>query len=686
MKNKFSAEYICGLSFADETELFRTPAEVIAGESVTLRVRTAAGAPVTAWLVTDGGDPQPLHHTGREARFDWHTLTLRCPEETLRYCFVLRIPDSDQAVLIDRLGSRLVSGFPEQPEEPAFRLIPGFHVPAWARGALQYQIMVDRFASASLANEVRSGEYSYVGERVRHAKTWDELPQDGDYRVFYGGDLQGILDRVDYLKSLGVEAIYFNPIFVSPSSHKYDTQDYRHVDPHFAAGGAVSEDGLLPEGTDDNRMALRYRELTTEETALETANRYFAALCQELHRQGIRIILDGVFNHCGSFHYWLNGAGLYNGKVLGALDDKSSPYREYFNFENGMYESWYGFPTLPKLNYEASEALCEEIYRIAEKWAKPPYSIDGWRLDVGSELGHSEEFNHRFWQEFRRRVKAVNPEILIVAEHYGDPSAWLQGNEWDSVMNYDAFMDPVSYFLTGMEKHSDRCCEELYQNGEQCLRSLTETMAHLPENALLCAMNQLSNHDHSRFLTRTNRTVGRVATLGSARAGEGIDKAIFREAVLMLYTLPGAPTIYYGDEAGQVGWTDPDNRRTYPWGHEDLELIDLHRALAHLRQALPCLKDGSYLPLAGGEGYVAYARFNASACAVAIVNCLERPLSLRLPLWRLGLSAGTVLTERIRTTVEGCIRTDMQTDALDAQGCLRVTLPGRSSLLCSCAY
>ena len=293
----------------------------------------------------------------------------------------------------------------------------------------------------------------------------------------------------------------------------------------------------------------------------------------------MKIILDGVFNHCGSFNKWLDKERIYEQSEdyeKGAYVSADSPYRSFFRFNNEhewpyneFYEGWWGHNTLPKLNYEQSPELKEYILNIGRKWVREPYNVDGWRLDVAADLGFTEEYNHKFWKEFRAAVKAERPDALILAEHYGDTSRWLGGDEWDTVMNYDAFMEPITWFLTGMEKQSDSRRDDLYGNAEAFKNSMIYNMAHMPGPSLQTAMNELSNHDHSRFLTRTNRRVGRMNTLGSDAASQGIDKGVMREAVVMQMTWVGAPTVYYGDEAGVCGFTDPDNRRTYPWGKED---------------------------------------------------------------------------------------------------------------------
>jgi alpha-glucosidase len=239
------------------------------------------------------------------------------------------------------------------------------------------------------------------------------------------------LEKLDYISSLGVEALYLNPIFVSPSSHKYDTQDYFAVDPHL--GTVVLDGGACLEPADhDNAHATRYIQRTTAPENLEASNEIFARLCDELHQRHMRIILDGVFDHSGMTCRWMDRAGVYGGaEGEGAYWSRKSPYRDYYRFTDGgkrkrkkvAYESWCGFATLPKLNYEGSDELAQIMFGIARHWAEPPYAIDGWRLDAATEVGHTCEYNHEFWRSFRASVKGVSDDVVIVAEHYGPAAA-----------------------------------------------------------------------------------------------------------------------------------------------------------------------------------------------------------------------------------------------------------------------
>ena len=572
-----------------------------------------------------------------QGEFDYYTFETRLGEEPFRYCF--EVQSGTEKYYYGRCGiSREIL------EYYNFVVVPGFSTPDWAKGAVMYQIFTDRFYNGDKSNDVETNEYYYIGDYSRRVTNWDKYPANMGVREFYGGDLQGVMDKLDYLQDLGVEVVYFNPLFVSPSNHKYDIQDYDYIDPHY---GKIVDDGgeVLPNGVTDNSQATKYKKRTTGFKNLEASNELFIKLVEELHRRGMKVILDGVFNHCGSFNKWMDRERIYEGEEdyePGAYVSADSPYRSYFRFfkegpenwpYNGNYDGWWGHDTLPKLNYEDSVKLENYILYIGRKWVSPPYNVDGWRLDVAADLGRSNEYNHEFWQKFRRAVKDANPNALILAEHYGDPSDWLKGDEWDTVMNYDAFMEPVTWFLTGMEKHSDEAREELLGNIDNFIGSMAHHMSNMLTPSLQVAMNELSNHDHSRFLTRTNHMVGRVEHLGPEAANEYVNKAVMREAVVMQMTWVGAPTVYYGDEAGVCGFTDPDNRRTYPWGHEDQELIAFHKEAIRIHKEHPALKTGSLKILGGEENILSYARFKGHDRIIVVINNRSERAEVKVPVW-----------------------------------------------------
>ena len=624
--------------FSDGTKDYRSPAEPRENDKVTIRFRTKRDNVDMVWLCSRE-KKQRMKRTETKWDFDYYSVEIQLGSEPFFYYF--KVVTGILECYYDRYG---VNDKPR--EEYYFCIVPGFSTPEWAKGAVMYQILVDRFYNGNPAGDVLDGEYYYVDGPTKHVENWAHCPQGISVREFYGGDLEGVRQKLDYLQELGIEVLYFNPLFVSPSNHKYDCQDYDYIDPH-VSNIVVDEGAVLPEGCKDNTQAARYITRVTDKRNLEASNAYFAKFVEEVHAHGMKIILDGVFNHCGSFHKWLDREKLYEqqgGYAPGAYVSGESPYRDFFAFQNqeawpdnGSYEGWWGFETLPKLNYEGSQELWNYVLDIGRKWVSPPYNVDGWRLDVAADLGHSPEVNHRFWKEFRKAVKEANPNAVILAEHYGDPKSWLLGDEWDTIMNYDAFMEPVTWFLTGMEKHSDDYREDLLGNAESFWGAMRHHTSSFSMPSWQVAMNELSNHDHSRFLTRTNHKVGRTNTLGPQAAEQGINKAVFREGVVIQMTWTGAPTIYYGDEAGVCGFTDPDNRRTYPWGHEDQVLLAFHKDIIRLRRENEELRTGSLKMLENDYNFISYGRFNRKGQCAILINNNNHPITKEIHVWEIGV-------------------------------------------------
>ena len=668
--------------FSDTTSSFVTPTEPNPGDFLSIRFRTGKNN-VDLVNIIIKGEAITMKKCDSDDYFDFYQCELTMPEETLEYYFEIKV-----GKICFFYNARGITK--ELQDYYMFRIIPGFHVPKWAKGAVMYQIYVDRFYNGDTTNDVESHEYMYLGDYSQKVTDWNKYPAQMGVREFYGGDLQGVLDKMDYLESLGIDVIYFNPLFVSPSNHKYDIQDYDNIDPHI--GKIVDDRGeLLREDQRENRFASKYINRVANKANLDASNQLFAKVVEEAHKRGIRVILDGVFNHCGSFNKWLDRERIYEeqeGYEKGAYVSKDSPYHDYFHFYqdqwpyNYTYDGWWGHETLPKLNYEGSKELYEYILYIGKKWVSPPYNADGWRLDVAADLGHSPEFNHQFWKDFRKAVKEANPNAIIIAEHYGTPREWLKGDEWDTVMNYDAFMEPITWFLTGMQKHSDDYREDLLGNAGAFWGAMEHHGTNFTWPSLQVAMNELSNHDHSRFLTRTNRMVGRTTTLGPDAAGNGINKGVFREAVTIQMSWPGAPTVYYADEAGQIGWTDPDNRRTYPWGQEDRSLIDLHRDLIRLRKKITVLKDGSLKQLLAEYGRIAYARFDDTERCIIAVNNTGDWANLRLFVRDAGAKEGEAYYRRIQTIQDGHT-TEQEKTGTVSEGFLSFDLAPFSSVILS---
>lgn len=666
--------------FSSGTAAYVEPMEPDINEDVILRCRTGRDDADAVYVVTDEENIRMTKESSSE-KFDYYCAKIHLGTKSFAYHFLVQ--KGDEKVYFNKRGDV------DDPEPQfAYCIFPGYKTPDWAKGAVIYQIYVDRFYNGDRSNDVVDGEYSYIGEHVKGISDWKKYPSSMGVREFYGGDLKGVLDKLDYLQELGVEVLYLNPIFVSPSNHKYDTQDYDHIDPHFTV---VREDGgeVLGEGDHENAHATKYIKRVVDKENLKASNEFFADFVEKVHERGMKVILDGVFNHCGSFNKWMDRERIYemdDSYEPGAYIKEDSPYHTFFKFlnggkwpYNGSYNGWWGHDTLPKLNYEESEKLVQYIMKVARKWVSPPYNVDGWRLDVAADLGFTQEFNHKFWNRFRKNVKEANPNAIILAEHYGDPSSWLCGDQWDTVMNYDAFMEPVSWFITGMEKHSDVSRPDLKGNSNLFFARMTEFSARFSMQSLLTAMNELSNHDHSRFLTRTNGRVGRTASAGPAAANMGVNKAGMMAAVMIQMTWLGAPTIYYGDEAGVCGWTDPDSRRTYPWGSEDAELIRFHREAIRIHKDYEVLRSGALIYLICEENLIGYGRFDDDDKVFVLVQVGGGQREVTVPVWRLEMNDGEYMATMLYSNSSGF---DMNARIYEVKdGCVTVTLEADGAIL-----
>ena len=442
----------------------------------------------------------------------------------------------------------------------------------WVRHAVFYQIFPDRFARGREA-----------GAQAGRFEPWGAPPTRQGYK---GGDLWGVRERLGYLQDLGVTALYLNPVFQSAANHRYHTCDYHRVDP--LLGGDEAFDALLAEA----------------------------------HRRGLRIVLDGVFNHTGRGFFPFHDI-LENGPASPWLDwyeIDGFPLSAYSGRRKAGYACWYGLRALPKLNHR-NPAVREYLMRVGEHWVRR--GIDGWRLDVPMEIDAPG-----FWEEFRQRVKAVNPEAYLVGEVWGEAGAWLDGTRFDGVMNYPlavatlAFAggDRIDRRLAGNPQF--RPCPPL--SAREYAGRVQDLLDRCPGNTRFTQLNLLGSHDTPRLLTMV-RGDRRRASL----------------AAFLLFTLPGAPCVYYGDEVGLPGRKDPDCRRGFPeraaWNER---LLETFRRLIALRQSLPALRTGSFRTLHAGGRLFAFERKLAGEQVIAAVNAGETPAPLPLPVGFRNLGAG----------------------------------------------
>lgn len=593
---------------SDQTINFMSPIEPKPGDNVEIKIRVPKELGHVKGNVFFTPEKNSKRYSHAEMKkisgteyYNFFSYNFIMPNRILRYHFEINLVNDNKKVKYDAMG------ICEHRAIHDFVLIPNFKIPEWSYGKIYYQIFIDRFYNGDKSNDPVDGEYIYDGKPIIK-KEWDSIPDYlNGHREFYGGDLQGIIKKTDYIEDLGIEALYLNPIFTSPSPHKYDTQDYLSVDPHF---GIIDDD---VEGKD------KYKVRTTSKTNIEKSNKLFNNFVDHFHNRNIKIILDGVFNHCGSFHKWIDEKNLYGN---GVMKNQNSEYKKYFYWHGDFYEGWWGYSTLPKLNYSNIE-LWEEIANIGIKWTSEPYNIDGWRLDVADELAKDFETNSSFWKFFRKKINKTEENKLIFSEIYKSPLPWLENKSWHSIMNYITVMDPISYFLTGTEKHNDSFREDLYQNSDYFVSAVNWALSQLPMNSKFSALNQLSNHDHSRWLTRTTQKIQRLNNENSDEAGMDYDEDIFRIGLLLMFMLPGSPSLYYGDEIGLPGWTDPDNRRTYPWDNLtefNKKTLDYTKNLIDLYKSSKTFRYSSFKFIQWYDGYISFELWDNNNKYIVLIN------------------------------------------------------------------
>ena len=486
--------------------------------------------------------------------------------------------------------------------------------PDWFGRGVTYQIFPDRFRRTGTPDV--SG---MVGHRWLH-EDWDDQPvfrpdEDGQItnRDFFGGSLAGITEKLDYLQSLSVTTLYLNPIFEAASNHRYDTADYRAIDP------------LLGD----------------EET--------FRTLCREAHKRGMRVMLDGVFNHTGSRSRYFNADGFY--PELGAAQSQDSPYYDWYSFHPWPtdYDAWWGVKTLPAVN-EQRPAYRQFIFKgedsVVRHWLR--CGADGWRLDVADELPGD------FIAGIRRAIEDEKPDGYLLGEVWEDGSnkvaysqrrRYLLGRETHGLMNYP-LRTALLRWLGGGDAAEFR-------------ESMETLRANYPPAAFYGAMNFLGTHDTPRILTLLGaehipaaKEERAAFALSPAQLARG--RAKLRLAGMLLYAFPGSPTLFYGDEAGMQGFEDPLNRGTYPWGQEDTGLLDFFRALGRLRKERRSLQSGSLTYIYAQGGGLVIAREHEGETTMVALNAGDEVLTLTLP-WPGGMAEDGLTGQRF-LAVNGQLR------------------------------
>lgn len=484
-------------------------------------------------------------------------------------------------------------------ESRDFRILTNYEQCQWVKNAVFYQIFPERFCNGRPEISVKDGEYTFDGYETIAIKNWYDIPKEYNEAHcldFYGGDLWGVIDKIPYLKKLGVTALYLNPIFYAATVHKYDCLDYFHVDPHFGGDEAL------------------------------------AALSNALHENGMKIMLDVSINHTGIANKWFNKDGVFFPKSEGAYNNPDSVEREYYYFNSdNTYKSWFDVETLPTLNYQ-SAALRNRLYRdkdsVVKKWLKPPYNIDAWRFDVADTMARNNEIQlaHEVWPEIRHSIKEENPNAYILAEDWSDCSEFLNGNEWDSQMNYYGSTFPIRQFYGQNDFH---CMDpDIAKNNKKLLAEdlalwLTGFQSRLPYQILQEQFNLLDSHDTPRFHNDTRITSDYV-----------------KGALIMLFTLPGCTNIYYGDEADIAGRVQSMEGCRYPmpW-NKDIENCDaykLYHTLCTLKTSEDAFCNGGFKILWAKCGVIAWARFTQKDIFVTIASNCDKTVDVKLPVGIFG--------------------------------------------------
>jgi alpha-glucosidase len=513
-----------------------------------------------ARLLAMTADPSPTRKAVWQA---WHCHVPIAPHrDATRYCFKVVIKGTQYWCHGGGISRRI-------PLRQLFFKVNRSAPPAWVQEQVFYQIFVDRFHASTLNPAFRDNRAAPHHPMVK--KPWGApiAPShaEGAASEFYGGDLRGVIEKLDYLSELGVTALYLNPIFNSPSNHKYDTTDYKLVDPQYGGNEALIQ------------------------------------LRQDLSRRGMRLILDAVINHTSEQHPWFDRFG-----GQGAHGNPDSPYRNFYSFDKqGHAWCWMGCETLPKLNY-AEPQVQQLIYKGAQSviqyWLAPPFAIDGWRFDVLPMIGETTSAyrNHHYVTELRHAIKQVNPKAYMLGEHTHEATAWLQGAEEDGAMNYYGFTSPVQAFLLG---HDPAKGQTTTIDAQELNHWFNESRGVIPFANQLAQFNQIDSHDTPRFITLANGNL-----------------ALTRLAVTLLLTYPGAPCIYYGDEVGLEGAHDPDNRRCFNWDPSTWQqpLLRHYRDLIALRRSSPELTHGDLIPLYAKGDVYAFARWFKGRHTLVVIN------------------------------------------------------------------
>lgn len=528
--------------------------------------------------------------------FTYFKTNVKVREDIFSYIFILTTIDE-----VYYFNQRGVFDF-RLDNSNNFKILADYNAPSWMAKTVFYQIMPDRFRNGNDAITIKSEDYEYQGNRPMRMN-WDEKPYEWPITRnldFYGGDLYGVIESLDYLQDLGVNAIYFNPIFKAPTMHKYDALDYFEIDPSLGGDEA------------------------------------FIKLSEEMHKRDMKVILDISINHTSSSAKWFNKDGEFYDKSIGAYNNPDSEYREfYFIEDDGSYYKWNGVDTMPALNY-GSQKLRDIIYRdensVIKKYLKAPYNIDGWRFDVADVMARNDKLNvyYEVWEEINEAIKSVNKDALILSEEWQDAPEMYNGKRWDSTMNYFGSNLPIREFAGEVDVFTRRN-EKLsllkpYFSAEKLKNRIMQIMVNQPSMINYQMFNLIDSHDIPRL--NNNPEISYEKYVG---------------AITTLFGLPGAVNMYYGDEVYLDGHINSIEGCRYPmnWNEDlnerELETYNLYKKLIFLKTNKEAFQFGGFRVLYAKGDVFAFTRFTEDEAYIIVWSKSENIENIKIDLAEIGL-------------------------------------------------
>ncbi len=505
-----------------------------------------------------------------------------------------------------------------------FKILVNYDAPEWVKSSVFYQILPDRFHESKPEIGVKAGQYTLNGQPTKTYDSWNEpamIYADGRNVDFFNGDLYGIIEKLDYLQELGINAIYLNPIFLSPSSHKFDTLDFFEVDPHL--GG----------------------------------NEAFAELMDEVHKRDMKLVLDVSIDHTSIDAKWFNRDGTFFPTSVGAYNNPDAPERELYLFnDDGTYQGWNNVKTMPKLNFH-SETVRNILYKsqesVVKTWLQEPYKIDGWRFDVSNVMARDSDYSFYFkiWQDIYNEVKATNPDAYIVGEDWTDSSNLLHQNGYDAAMNYFGFTRPVREFLGEVDLYSEYhpllAKVNPHIDARKLKLRLEQGLSTIPYQVALQQFNLLDSHDIGR--THNNSIIN-------------MDE--YRGALIALYTFPGTPNVYYGDERLLDGRYERHEGARFPMQWDEItdpeaqSIFDLNQQLIELKREESALIDGGYKTIYSEGDCLVYARFSDEKTYLTVFSTESHDVEIALDISVLGHGSASKIVEALDQEVTFALNGD----------------------------